>query len=694
MNPERSQADNSASSATAAASGAPSAIIPSASLDAVQLEQALPDARAREEEYILPPRRRSWLRWAAFGTAVCLLIAGGTFIAISRSHSNKTQLQSGNFGIIHIPLKGLAQADTILDPAERLEVNGTLQVAGSVLLTPNEQPSNPQRGELYYDKTTDKLNYFDGQGFQTIGGGNIITNVTNILSGTGQGVQLQATSPGTQQTGNLNISGTAAVGKLQTTVISSNGGTLYINPQGATAQQTVAAGTPATVGVNQPGAISTGSGWRNEISATKVTLGDVGGVATSISVYFESVSPGDHVQVGLYADDGDIPSKPAALLAASASVPLTTNGFTTIPIPTANLSANNTYWLAVNTDSLTAIRTYNGNNKASCFRSSVYGFMPDPFHVTGCFYDDNNYAIYLNYLLGAGVSGALSQAAAAVGPTGQVLFQNTVDSNTAFQVQNAAGTSTVFNVDTLKGYIGIGKTTPAYKLDIAAGDINLSNGRSIRYGGLPALSVNSTGMTTSITNFIAGGKISAQGDNFVVQDANASHQNLVIDSDGTATFSNRNNSINGFRIQNANASTTVFNVDTTTNVVTVTTLAVSGNVTINGHIISGGTTPTIAGGAAACTTPTVSVAGTDTAGTITVTTGTGCASGGTLATLTFATAFASAPRGVVITPGSSASLTLGAYIDNAAILPASFVIATNNTATNGATYKWNYIIIQ
>lgn len=89
---------------------------------------------------------------------------------------------------------------------------------------------------------------------------------------------------------------------------------------------------------------------------------------------------------------------------------------------------------------------------------------------------------------------------------------------------------------------------------------------------------------------------------------------------------------------------------------------IAGVLTVNGHIVTGNTSgsTTIAAGAGACTTPTVSVAGNDTAGTITVTTGTGCTGPGVLGTVTFASGYASAPR-VVVGADNANAAGLAAY---------------------------------
>jgi hypothetical protein len=517
---------------------------------------------------------------------VCALIGGGIFVFTHQS-SNKSRYLAGDFGVIRIPLNTL-EAKSAAKLVAGIQINGTLQVTDSLLLGPSAQPSNPQLGQIYLDKTSRKLGYYDGLQFQTLGNstgvGNLITNVTTVLSGTGNGVQLQASSPGSRQIGHFNISGTGAVGKLVTTVIDSNGGTFYINPVSTTTQQQIIVGTPASVGLNTVGSTvePPQAGWRDNVSATKVTMGEIGGTSTSIAVYFNGGTPGDHVQVGLYEDDGNVPSRPGAMLAGSASVALTPNGFTTVPIPSTLLNANTSYWIAVNTDSTTVGRAYVGGSKSTCFKFSNYGFMPNPFSTSGCFFDDHVYSMYLNYLMGAGTSGSLSSAAMAVGVNGQVLFQNSADSNTAFQVQNATGTNTIFNIDTLNGRIAIGKASPQYKLDIAGGDINLSTGRSVRFGGVQVLNSNADNSVVSVTNFASGGMVAVQADGgFAVRDADANNTFLNISSSGATTLKNKTDSTAALQVQNA-ASKNVFTIDTTANQIILGNDGTAANVSVTG----------------------------------------------------------------------------------------------------------------
>lgn len=114
------------------------------------------------------------------------------------------------------------------------------------------------------------------------------------------------------------------------------------------------------------------------------------------------------------------------------------------------------------------------------------------------------------------------------------------------------------------------------------------------------------------------------------------------------------------------------------------------------RIAGAGNTPTIAAGTGAGTSPTVSVVGTDTAGTITITTGTSPTANATIATITFAGgAYNSAPY-VSLTPSNKAAATLsGANMPFPSSTTTTFVLTSSTTALTAATtYTFNYLIVQ
>lgn len=118
------------------------------------------------------------------------------------------------------------------------------------------------------------------------------------------------------------------------------------------------------------------------------------------------------------------------------------------------------------------------------------------------------------------------------------------------------------------------------------------------------------------------------------------------------------------------------------------------SISATGHLASSGSAPSISSGAAACTTPTVSVSGTDTSGLVTVTSGTGCGATGKLATITFANAYAVAPRVTLTAATSTAAGLTQIYVDSGTISTTAFDLNTNTAPADSTTYKWYYHVIQ
>ncbi len=126
-------------------------------------------------------------------------------------------------------------------------------------------------------------------------------------------------------------------------------------------------------------------------------------------------------------------------------------------------------------------------------------------------------------------------------------------------------------------------------------------------------------------------------------------------------------------------------------------LIVQGNttvqkLTVNGKIISSGTAPTLALGQAL--TGIVGAAatgdGTDTAGTVTVNSGTQASAAGEIAEVTFTSAYGTAPK-VVLSGNTAVSAKLGAYIVRTTT---GFKIVTDDPLQTGQTYSFDYIIIE
>ncbi len=251
---------------------------------------------------------------------------------------------------------------------------------------------------------------------------------------------------------------------------------------------------------------------------------------------------------------------------------------------------------------------------------------------------------------------------------------DTAGTGYAINVINFSGTS---NLNYIAGntYSGTGATTlnDGATATIFGGQIDGSTNYRIQPAGTIELLKN-----TNVT-----GTLTVSG---------ATTLNGSLAANSTAVFKNTSDSTAGFQIQSSDT-TALLTGDTTNKKIVIRTLDVTLNFTLNGHFITGGSSPTIAAGTAACTTPTVSVTGTDTSGVITVTTGTGCAGTGKLATVTFSSAFGAAPN-VTLTPATSTASALQYFLNSAAATTTTFDLHTNTTAVDATTYKWYYHAIQ
>lgn len=106
----------------------------------------------------------------------------------------------------------------------------------------------------------------------------------------------------------------------------------------------------------------------------------------------------------------------------------------------------------------------------------------------------------------AGSSGSSNNSLTTVatwsGTDGSLLLQNATNSTAAFQVKNAAGSTSVLTVDTTNARVGIGIATPSYALDVQGGDIRLKN-----TGGTPTFRIDAPDSSnySTITNTGTGG---------------------------------------------------------------------------------------------------------------------------------------------------------------------------------------------
>ncbi|HUC89633.1 MAG TPA: hypothetical protein VMR45_02425 [Patescibacteria group bacterium] len=122
--------------------------------------------------------------------------------------------------------------------------------------------------------------------------------------------------------------------------------------------------------------------------------------------------------------------------------------------------------------------------------------------------------------------------------------------------------------------------------------------------------------------------------------------------------------------------------------VTTGSLQINGDLNLTHHIAAGGTIPSASRGTAVGGGGTVSLSGSDTAGSITINTG-NSPPAGCFVSVTFSQKFSSTPH-IVITPIGSAAAGLDYYLDRSTT---DFKICTTSPAPSGQSFGFDYIAV-
>ncbi|HUS26209.1 MAG TPA: polymer-forming cytoskeletal protein [Nevskiaceae bacterium] len=134
--------------------------------------------------------------------------------------------------------------------------------------------------------------------------------------------------------------------------------------------------------------------------------------------------------------------------------------------------------------------------------------------------------------------------------------------------------------------------------------------------------------------------------------------------------------------------TSTFNGNVSASQISTNTLQLNGNLAVTKHITAGGPVPSLAKGSALGSGGTASVSGSDTAGSITINTGSNAAAG-CFATITFATVFNTTPH-IAVTPIGASAADLSYYVNRSTT---SFSVCTASPPTSGATFGFDYIAL-
>jgi hypothetical protein len=674
------------------------------------------------------------------------LLGGATFATLNLTKgqaAQQSQLEATQrYGAQSLPLGELtAQLGTKSNQTGTLTINGQLSVNDSLILQPGTKPSQPTIGQLYYDKATNLLGYYNGATFVILQGSgnsvvtNNLTNVTNIAGG-GGGV---ATSGGTAGHLALFTSSNA----LGDAFITQAGPNLSVGSSAGAAATSVQGGTNGlslTTG-DQTGAsgnIILQSGASTTTSSGDVTIDTGSGLVngTQIEDYgFEAGIEHTIPYIGTFTNTQDctVSHTGNCSLNLTGSDPLSggndvyTQQSST---PGSPVVPGHHYYFTIYSKAASTPATINASisglgpfcdantvtDSALTWTQSSWTCIAPPGATVANFVFGFNSGLvqthYFDDLIMIDLSSSTSSSSLALGATNaqDVTLGNineigltSIFGGSGVSVNSGLGNLSLnggtFNLGSTAGG-SINTTTAALNINggslsltgsgassfqTSAGSLSLTSADSATWKVAPAATGDGGALTIKSGNAAAGNN---NGGNLLLQSGLATGTGTA----GSVIVKSQTDSALAFQVQNSSG-TPLLTANTLTMTITVQKLIVAADLTFDGHIITGGSPPTVAAGPAACTSPTVGLIGNDTSGTITVTTGTACPGGGILASVNFVTVFTAAPR-VTLTPGNASAQALGAYVDDATASVSKFDLGTGTAPTATTTYKWNYWVAQ
>ena len=587
---------------------------------------------------------RFWaLRGGVVALVLLLVGLGGFGIKKAITYQNNLAKQGSvatNYGTSASPLNDLANQSAnglsvVTDSSARLTVNGTLDINGSLIINQSGKPANPVKGQIYYSKTDNKLWFYDGTRFidityassaptpvssvqgqtgaVTFTGGRGIsvtgttisstlpTGVQSLLAGSanisitsdgnggytitdangGVGVELQNSTPGSPQTGNINITGTIIAGSFQgdgsglTNLNASNVASGTLSDARLSTNVTLAGNT--FNGVNQLVQLD-GSGFLpalngsalTNLNANNIASGTLADARLSANVTLQGNIFNGANQLVKLNPSGDLPA-----LSAINLTNLNASAVTAGTLPDIHLSANVT--LMGN--------TFNGANQL--LQLTNLGYLPV---INGSNVTALNAS---NISSGTLADGRLSANVALL------------NGNQTFSGSNTFSSAINANTITPSGALTVGATGQAFTLQgngssvITATSGGFTN--TIGFTGAPIGNVAynfdrsvTAGTYTICTTYGncagTGGGVTTPGGtaNKLARFTGAQTigDSAITDTGAIVTIQNSSDSINGFQIQNSAGTSNLFIADTTNTRIGIGMTSPAYTLDVNGDINS------------------------------------------------------------------------------------------------------------
>lgn len=709
-----------------------------------------------EDSTIVPPKKRRFSRTRIAGLG---LLTFGLLAAVLlgvRMDINKTNAQnaslltpSSRFQALTIPLYSLGKQLGLTNSA--VSANSSVTINGSLVLAPSVRPTSPVAGQLYYNGATNQVQYYNGTSFVELQGGVITTNVYNNttisrntyvtnaitrsgLTGSGTtGTVALFTSTGAIGNSLLAQAGAAVTdtGTLDLQASSNSTSAFEVNSDTGSALLT-ADTTDDEIVLGQSGpsptatTLTAGAGVGTNVTGANLTIEGSNGTGASNGgdIIFET---GQGASGGIRFDNA------AEVAPGNTDATSLTMSYTT--------GSDDDRLLVVDTDCAASSMTYDG------FALTKLGSATAPSSIgTGTYAElwyllsppSGEYSITANYLSSCdnGNTGHYNE-----GELGASSYYNVNQANpfgtfaAASGTQNGTGTTslTVNTISTSQivvdafgsddnNYLDV-CTTPSpnqnirwysstqfQKIECGSDAPGTGGTITMQYavanadwvdigipinpaqpGSTPLVSPSSP-IPDPMSNRL---EITADGNIGIDND----DPQATLDVSGTALIQPSVDSHTVFQIQDA-AGTSLFNADTIDMTISISgTVSDFATVSLNDtHLNSSQAIPPTVGTPLNCgigATAVVTAGSTDTAGSVTVTAGTGAPTTCDT-TLTFAQSYGSAPKSVTLTPttsvGSAINMT-AAGVSNVTQNSFTLLIAPADAAA-GTVYSYYYLVIQ
>lgn len=676
-----------------------------------------------------------------------LFIVGGIIALLASRKNNPTLLQVSDFSEQHIPLHNISAIETE-GGAESLKINGYLDVGNSVRLTPTDQPTNPLTGQLYFDKATNQLLFYNGVQFVGLQGGST-TQITNNIGGSIGDTQItnvSNTSSSTQVTTIVNNStpltgtpGSVAMfggnDGLEDSFINQSGSALHLGTSGASTINVGSGnGGVATTLQGGTGGASLSTGASSGVSGSiSITTGDSSTTASGNI----TIDAGEGIVDGEIVSDktfeggvdsmavwfgGAIAQSSAQAHSGVYSLQMTANGsfwgveqqiLSAVPV-TPGHQYHFSAWIRAGstprTINATIVWDGSGGQQVSFTptQDSVSGWTqvtataPAPATATGAFwrFSSSGAAVgethYFDDLTMTDLSSSSAISALSIGAENAKIV--TIGN------LNQIGATSIYGSSGIRLNSGSASTTMQGGVISITG--NAASKLSTSSGALTLTSADSTTWGIGTASSGVGGNLTLRGGNGGT-DGNNNGGDVIIQGgnpNGAATGGSvivrpQTNVSDAFMIQNS-AGTPLLTADSSAMKITVTgTSAAFATLSLdNAHFSSTQTTaPTIGTPANCGTTPSAAVTAgsTDTAGSFTITTGTGSSATSCDVTITFNKAYGGAPKSILVVGRTdAASANRQIYVGSSTTTTFTTSFATSASGANSTPYSFNYWVIE